>query len=133
DKLSEQIRTETYRMDVRLVGANPNPKISAEGKSKDYIQYYNHNVLDVHGYQKVTYHNVYPNIDWVVYKDGENLKYDFVVHPGGNPALIKLQTKWVENTTLNKDGSLTLSNRMGEITEKAPVSFQGEREIKTAF
>jgi hypothetical protein len=86
EELAKQIRTETYRMDVQLVGANPNPTISTEGKSQDYTQYYNHNALEVHSYSKITYHNVYPNIDWVIYTKGEQgLKYDFVVHPGGNP------------------------------------------------
>jgi hypothetical protein len=85
-------------------------------------------------YSKITYHNVYPNIDWVIYtKEGKGLKYDFVVHPGGDPAQIKLQTTSVEDLTLNQDGSLTLQNRMGYITEQTPISFQGEHEIKTNF
>jgi hypothetical protein len=134
EELAKQIRTETYRMDVQLVGANPNLTISTEGKSQDYTQYYNHNALEVHSYSKITYHNVYPNIDWVIYTKGEQgLKYDFVVHPGGNPNQIKLQTNWVENLKLNQDGSLTLQNRMGNITEQTPISFQGENEIKTQF
>jgi hypothetical protein len=134
EELAKNIRTETYRMDVQLVGANPNPQISTEGKSKDYIQYYNHNALDVHSYSKVTYHNVYPNIDWVIYAKGEQgLKYDFVVHPGGNPNQIKLQTNWVEDIKLNQDGSLTLQNRMGTISEQTPVSFQEGEKIKTSF
>jgi hypothetical protein len=132
-ELSKDIRLETYRMDVRLVGANENPRITTEGKSQDYVQYYNHNTLNVHHYSKVTYHEVYPNIDWVIYsKDGQT-KYDFVVRPGGNPEQIKLKTNWVEDLKLKADGSLLLKNRMGEITEKAPVSFQGSQEILTKF
>jgi hypothetical protein len=56
-----------------------------------------------------------------------------VVHPGGNPNQIKLQTNWVEDLKLNQDGSLTLQNRMGSITEQTPISFQGESEIKNIF
>ena len=139
EKLQSQIQTETYRMDVILEGANPNPKISTEGKSNDYIQYYNHNALDVRSYQKVTYYEVYPNIDWVVYVNknaGDNepkVKYDFVVHPGGDPSQIKLKTEWVEELTSNEDGSLTMKNRMGSVTEQRPVSFQEGKEVKTNF
>lgn len=131
--LAKEIRTETYRMDLKLLNSNRNPKITAEGKSEDYIQYYNHSVLDVHSYSKVTYHNVYPNIDWVVYKTATSLKYDFVVHPGADPNQIMLQTKWVENLELNGDGSIFMSNRMGRIIEQSPISLQGNKIIATNF
>jgi hypothetical protein len=133
EELSKDIRIETYRMDVQLVDANPNPRITTEGKSNDYVQYYNHNALNVHNYSKVTYHDVYPNIDWVVYSKNGQVKYDFVVRPGGNPDQIKLKTNWVEDLQLNADGSISMKNRMGVITEKTPVSFQGSRDIKTQF
>ncbi len=133
DELQKNIRIETYRMDVQLVGANTNAAISTEGESDDYIQYYNHNALDVHSYSKITYHNIYPNIDWVIYKKGESVEYDFVVHPGGNPKQIKIETKWVENLQLNENGSLTMKNRMGEVKENTPVSFQNEKVIATTF
>jgi hypothetical protein len=139
ERLQSQIQTETYRMDVHLEGANPNPTIKKEGRSEDYIQYYNHNALDVRSYQKVTYYEVYPNIDWVVYVNknaGANepkVKYDFIVHPGGDPSQIKLKTEWVEELTSNADGSITLNNRMGSVTEQKPVSFQDGRTIETNF
>jgi hypothetical protein len=65
--LEKDIRIETYRMDVVFQNANPAPRITAEGKSSDYTQFYNRNTLNVHKYKKITYHNVYPHIDWVVY------------------------------------------------------------------
>ncbi|MEO6403837.1 MAG: hypothetical protein ABIY51_13885, partial [Ferruginibacter sp.] len=41
-------------------------------------------------YEAVTYQNIYPNIDVRYYSQGDKLKYDFIVHPGGNPSLIAL-------------------------------------------
>lgn len=133
ESLKKKIIKETYRMDVTLVGANTNVRISTEGQSADYVNYYKHDALNVYSYRKLTYHNVYPNIDWVIYTSSTYLKYDFIVHPGGDPSLIKLQTNWVEDLKLNQDGSLTMINRMGSVTEKRPVSFQGKREISTNF
>ena len=66
--LAKKIKRETYRMDIELLGANKNCEIITEGKSQDYIQYYNYDALDVHAYQKITYKNIYPNIDWVIYQ-----------------------------------------------------------------
>jgi len=147
--LSKKIRMETYRMDIELIGANRNPEIIAEGKSPDYIQYYNHNALDVHAYQKIIYKNVYPNIDWVIYSTNNEqlatnnlssntqnsnlIKYDFIVHPGGNPADIRLQTHWVEDLAVNSDGSLSMKNRMGSVIENRPISYQGSRELSSQF
>ena len=133
DLLEKDIRKETYRMDVVLKNANPSPRITTQGKSSDYTQYYTQNSLDVHHYSMIISHNVYPNIDWVIYMKGDDLKYDFIVHPGGNPNDIKLETKWVEDLKLNSSGDLVLKNRMGEVIENQPVSFQEGKEIKTAF
>lgn len=144
----KKIKRETYRMDIELVGANKNSEIITEGKSHDYIQYYTHDALDVHAYQKITYKNIYPNIDWVIYIDNRHaalvsasfavsnsqlIKYDFIIHPGADPSLIKLRTHWVEDLNIKPDGSLTFVNRMGSITENPPISFQDEKEIATQF
>jgi hypothetical protein len=55
------------------------------------------------------------------------------VHPGGDPSQIKLKTEWVEELTTNDDGSITMKNRMGSISEQRPVSFQDGKDVKTNF
>ena len=132
-ELQKQIRTETFRMDMTLMGANRNAQITSEGKSSDYTNFYNRNVLDVHSFNKITYQNIYPGIDWVIYTKGKEVKYDFVVKPGADPSLIKMQFHHQEDMTLNKDGSFTLKNSLGSITEKSPDSFQSGRRIGTQF
>ncbi len=133
EELSGQIITETFRMDALLVGFNPNAEIIKEGKSADYIQYYNHDALNVHSYQKITYRNIYPKIDWVLFFKDEKLEYEFVVHPGGNPDDIKIRYEHAESVNLLADGSIKLKSRMGDIIDKAPVSFQGENIISTGY
>ncbi|MGH1336983.1 MAG: SBBP repeat-containing protein [Aureispira sp.] len=131
--LEQQIYTETYRMDMELVGANPTPKIIEIGKSKGYVNYYNRNTLNVHSFDKLIYQEVYPGIDWVIYTTDKGLKYDFVVQPGANPNQIKMRFKHQEDLKINADGSFTLSNSMGSITEQAPVSFQEKKELRSSF
>jgi len=132
-ELQKQIRTETFRMDMTLKGANNNVEITTEGRSADYTNFYNRDVLDVHSYSKVTYHNIYPGIDWVINTKGTEVKYDFIVKPGADPSLIKMQFHHQEDLSLNRDGSFTLKNSLGSISEKAPVSFQSGRCIGTQF
>src|SRR5688572_1600204 len=83
-ELQNKIRTETYRMNMTLIGANLDCKISTEGRSVDYSNFSNLNVFNVHSFTRVTYHEIYPGIDWVIYtKDGQ-VKYDFTVRPGAD-------------------------------------------------
>ena len=128
-----EVRRETYRMDMVLEGANPDARIRKEGKSTDYTNYYNRDALGVFNYDKVTYEDVYPGIDWVVYTHENGMKYDFVVHPGADPNLIQLRFSHHGSLYLDEAGNLVHGNRMGEITENAPVSYQSSREIPTTF
>jgi len=131
--MREQVRLETYRMDMVLEGANANAQVSTEGRSEDYTQYYNHDALDVHSYTRVTYHEVYPGIDWVIYTTEKGLKYDFVVSPGGDPDLIKLRFTHHEELKMDEKGDLIHANRMGRFIEERPVSFQEGQEVGTRF
>lgn len=133
DALHDDIRLETYRMDMLLEGANPDPHITAEGRSSDYTNYYTHDVLDVRTYTRVTYHEVWPGIDWVNYITEKGMKYDFVVHPGADPDMIQLRFTDHEELYVDADGQLIHSNRMGSFTEERPVSFQGPKKIRTDF
>ncbi len=132
---------ETYRMDMELIGANPNPEILAEGKSDDYTNYYQPYLIQTHNYQKITYKNIYPGIDWVIYPTppspiGEGkggVKYDFIVNPGADPNLIKLKYKNAEQIYLDQYGNLILRNRLGDIKEDAPIALQNNENTPLKF
>lgn len=132
-QLQKQVRTETFRMDMTLLGANAHSKITTEGKSGDYMNYYNFNALDVRSYTKIIYHDIYPGIDWVIYTKNGLVKYDFVLQPGADPSLIRMQFEHQEELTLNKDGGFTLKNSLGSITEERPISYQQGKAVGTDF
>ncbi|MBK8947475.1 MAG: SBBP repeat-containing protein [Flavobacteriales bacterium] len=133
DALRAETRVESYRMDMLLEGADPDARVSTEGRSTDYTQYYTHDVLDVHTYRRITYHEVYPGIDWVLYTTEEGIKYDFVVRPGADPARIMLRFLHHEELRVEADGCLTHGNRLGRFTEAAPVSYQNGHSVGTRF
>jgi len=117
-----------YRMDVTLIGADPQAKVVAEQKQSYYERYYTPPFGEQGGtayaYQKITYQNIYPNIDWVLYVKGDKVEYDFVVRPGGKVSDIQLQYGGATHLTINENGSLTATTPSGSITEAAPVSYQ---------
>ena len=133
EECQKKIKTESYRMDMYLDGANQNPEIITDGKSDDFVNFYNENALDVHHYRKVIYKDVYPGIDWVIYTNETGMKYDFILRPGANPALIKLKFTNHEELYLDSLGNLIQKNRLGYFKENAPVSFQEDKIIKTRF
>ena len=106
----------TYRVDVKLVGANPNAAITGTDAYSDYINYYNvpqhpEGILEVHNYAKVIYREVYPHIDWVLYSKADgSLKYDFIVHPGGNPNDIVLEYEGADQLSLTEKGAVRISS-----------------------
>lgn len=121
-----------YRMDVELIGANPKAEIISGQQASYYERYYLEHLglkgQTARAFEQVTYKDIYPGIDWVLYvsKDKvgkEQLKYDFIVHPGADPAKIRLKYKGAGNVAINKDGSLSASTPMGTITEAAPYTY----------
>lgn len=131
---AKEVKLSTYRLDIELLGANLNATTITANKSTDFEQYYNANSqLDgkkIHHYSTVTYKDIYPNIDWVLYLDQsqttsglQNLKYDFVVHPGGNPKDIKIQYKGAQELALSKNGSLKAVTPYGTHIDGSPYSY----------
>lgn len=109
------------RVDVKLVGATINAeKLEfADVASWQTNYYYGTNSkgqLGVHSYKTLRVKNVYPNIDWLWKSTADGrLEYDFVVHPGGNPRLIKMQYQYADLTPQGDKVKITTHN--GSITE----------------
>lgn len=133
DSMMQLVQTETYRMDMKLLGANLKAEIIKAGESLDYIHYYNHNVLQVHHYERLLFKEIYPGIDWIIYTTEQGFKYDFLVKPGANPGLIKMLFSGQEELKLDRQGNLLHGNRLGRFIEEKPVSYQGNRKIQTDF
>ncbi|MCE7737712.1 MAG: hypothetical protein GPJ54_22665, partial [Candidatus Heimdallarchaeota archaeon] len=45
----------------------------------------------ISSYEEIWYHNIYDSIDLRYFMTDQGLKYEFIVHPGGNPADIAIQ------------------------------------------
>jgi gliding motility-associated-like protein len=132
-----------HRVDIDFVNANPNVEILAEGKSLDYDNYYNipnvpKGAENVHRYRKVSYKNLYPNIDLQFFKPNDTLKpveYNFIVKPGGK--ISNIQLKFNGAKTQLKDGKLSMNLRFGEMQENIPNSWvegvNSKKDIKINF
>ena len=133
----ETKQVHTYRLDLALVGANKNAEVLREEQQSYFEKYYKDGSADgakARTWNRVIYKDIYPNIDWVLYLNGNVFEYDFVVHPGGRVSDIRLQYNGAQSLKLDKNGNLVALTPAGSITEKAPVSFEESgKEIASRF
>jgi hypothetical protein len=129
-------KTEVYRLDATLVGAKMSKPVISDVQQYYENYYLSHcpEGISAHSFKKVTYQNVYPGIDWVIYIKDNSLKYDFVVRKGANPSNIKIQYSGASDMQLN-DGALTVTTPFGAITEHKPYSYDAatKAEIPTSY
>lgn len=115
-----------HRIDVELVGMNPQVEILAQDPFTDQINYYTHAAqTTVQHYAKVYYRNVYPGIDLEFIASpgqGKPVEYNFIVHPGVDLDKIKMLYKGASEVTTTKDSVRTKID-FGELTEKIPLSY----------
>lgn len=123
-------KASTHRMEMKLLGAKENVVVRSEKQTEYTENFFNvasapDGITGVRSFERIVLEEVYPGIDWIVYSNDKGIKYDFIVKPGANPALIKMDYAFADGMKLNRDGSLTISCSLGEVTEDAPVCFQG--------
>jgi gliding motility-associated-like protein len=123
---------------AQWIGANPNVKIVAEDKISATFSYCFKdkegklvNANQIPGYQKLTYKDLYPNID-VVYEmhPDRGIKYSVIVHPGGDISKVKLQ--YSKNAHLLSDGTIKTKSRLGDFIDHAPATFYADDKTSIA-
>jgi len=127
-----------YRMDVELIGADKHAQVITEEQQGYYENYYTpgtgENGATAHAYNRITYKNVYPHIDWVLYTSTGQLKHEFLVHKGGRPGDIQLKYGGATKLKTDNAGTLIATTPQGSITEQAPYSYQQDgKQVKSAF
>jgi hypothetical protein len=123
--LGPEPRNTITSLRMQVLGANPKASVSGvdelPGKSNYFIgnnpQEWRTNIAT---YAKVRYHGVYPGVDLVYYGNQQQLEYDFVVAPGGDPSSICLKLQGAEKPRIDKNGDLLL----GAARFQRPLVYQ---------
>jgi hypothetical protein len=118
-----------HRIDIDFVNCNLNSTLKAEEKSTDYDNYYNvlskpEGILNVYRFQKVTYQNIYPNIDVVFFIPEDITKpveYNFIIKPNGRIADIQMKFSGTKTEIVNN--KIKMKIRFGEMEETLPMSW----------
>lgn len=78
----------------------------------------------VQSFGKVRYPALYPGIDLVFYGNQQQLEYDFVVAPGGDPKNIRLRVSGGDALRIDAEGNLVIRAGSAEMVQRAPVVYQ---------
>ncbi|HQW55437.1 MAG TPA: T9SS type A sorting domain-containing protein [Saprospiraceae bacterium] len=118
----------SYRVDVLLEGSNIGNEIIPSGKLDYYENYYLtgcgvDGVTHVSAFSSLLIKDIYPGIDWKIYIDGDRFKYDFIVYPGADPAMIKLKYLGAESILKDQYGNIDVRTPYGNFTENKPYSY----------
>ncbi len=118
-----------HRIDIDFDNSNSTVKLIAEEKSSDYDNYYNilnepNGILEVHKFQKITYKNIYNNIDVVFFMPedkSKSVEYNFIVNEGGKISDIQLKFNGVKTELV--DNKIKMNVRFGQMEETMPLSW----------
>ncbi len=110
---------------LEFVGGNPDAAFVGEKKSATPSNHFGGNATyTTDAFLQLRRTAVYPGIDVVYYGLGQSLEYDFELAPGADPAQIRMRFAGASQERVAQDGSLVLTLRSGDVTQKAPVTYQ---------
>jgi hypothetical protein len=117
-----------------FIGANPDVRPQGIEETGAVISYFKGRPEDWHtglpSYSKISYHSLWPGIDLVYYGSVDKLKYEFLVHPGADPAQIRLAYRGALCVSLDEQGSLDVLTPLGGFRDDTPVAYQEIDEQK---
>jgi hypothetical protein len=135
DDRDDLVLKESGVLVMRVVGANPAPKISGidelPGKSSYFLgtdpkKWY----TNIPNFGEVQYENIYPGIDLVYHGIRGQLEYDFAVHPGAAPQVIRIEFTGANRITVSSKGELVLQAETGQVCFHKPVAYQQDNGNK---
>lgn len=113
---------------AKFVGANHKAKTHTFTKTDEYWNFYLGSdptrwASHAYGFKAILYEDFYADINLKIYSVGDNLKYDYIVAPYGDPSQIVVQYEGSENLSLD-NGNLIIKTSVGELIEKRPIAWQ---------
>ncbi len=119
---------------MTFVGANPAATLSAMHPRSHYTNYFIGNnpakwASHVASYNQVYYSGLYNGINLSAYSVNDQFKYDFIVAPGADPALIKMDFSGTDGIEV-RENLLVIHLSTGDMVEQIPYSYQEINNVK---
>ncbi len=116
------------RVDLLFDGANEYVTVEGVGQlsgvSNYYLAHCPDGITGVRDYRRLRYRNLYDQIDLEYFEMDGHLKYNIIVHPGGNVSDIRLRYEGIEALSIDDEGRLLIRTALGDIRESIPITYQ---------
>jgi hypothetical protein len=120
-------------VEMRFDGARAGGESEGEEPLASYSNYYLGRderswFTGIAHFGRVRYHDVYPGIDVVYRSSGTDIEYDFDVHAGADPSVIRINFHGVDSLRTS-NGDLILTSGGQELRQRRPRVWQDGVEI----
>ncbi|MEQ9062856.1 MAG: gliding motility-associated C-terminal domain-containing protein [Vicingaceae bacterium] len=123
----QELNIRGHRFELSFVDAKP---LNFEGR-KVVSNYYNyflgndkkHWASEVPAYQENYVKDLWPGIDYRLYSQNVDMKYDFIIKAGADPGDIQLRYDHLQKISL-RNGNLHLRTSVNELIDLRPVAYQ---------
>ncbi|HYH10633.1 MAG TPA: hypothetical protein VEK11_26550 [Thermoanaerobaculia bacterium] len=120
---------------VAFAGANDDSSVHPMKRlpgTKRYFRAADTSLADISSYARVALRKLYDNIDLEVYAQSEEIEFDLIVHPGGDPSRVRITTGQAP-VSVDANGDLLIRGSSGTtLRVKAPTAYQvldGKRHV----
>jgi hypothetical protein len=135
DRKAAAAKGSTTALRMQFEGANPNPSVTGGEKLPGVFNYYVGNDPQkwhkaVPSFAQVKYSQIYPGVDLVFYGNQGRLEYDFVVAPGADPNVIRMNLAGARKLRVNNAGNVVVSVTDGDLQLQKPVVYQNINGVR---
>jgi Beta-propeller repeat len=117
-----------WAVKLDFVGANPDVRPVGEGKTEAVFSYFKGQPgqwqAGLPSFAQIRYPELWPGIDLVYSGLANQLKYEFVVQPGADPARIQLAYRGASAVQLTAGGQLAVTTPSGGFHDASPLAYQ---------
>jgi len=135
ERFLESIPQERWVVKLDFIGSNPDVMPAGKEQTGAVVSYFSGRPEAWHTgvptYAKILYSNLWPGIDLIYSGTVNQLKYEFVVHPGADPSQIRLAYRGATEVKVDDAGRLEVMTPAGGFQDDTPVAYQeidGEKE-----
>ncbi len=126
-QLPDSVRTHVFKM--KFVRSSPRVQIWKETRQPGSYHFFlgnkkEHRASNVRAWSEIKYRSIYDQIDFHYFESDGHLKYDILVHPGGQVKDIRLRYLFLDTLYLDDLDRLCLKNSAADLIETIPRAYQ---------
>ena len=126
---AETPATQGVTLALRFLGGNPQAVPEAQERAPGEVNYFRGNdparwQTQLPSFAQIVYREIWPGVDVRLRGQGQQLKYEFRVRPGAQPADIRLAYDGASGLTLDNAGGLQITTALGALRDSPPISYQ---------